>query len=366
MDHESKVVFLTGFPSNVIARRLLKKLLAADRTSRVRCLTSNEHMDRANEWLAALNESDRQRVELLQGDVTAMDFGMTGANFLKLGKEIDTIHHCAAIDYPDFSRHLIERVNVKGTGEVLELADVSSHLRQFIYWSTALVSGSRQGVVMEDELVRASSFRNIVEETRFRAERIVRDATSRIPVTILRPSVVVGDAEQWEIDRFNGPYLLIKFLLNARFDMTIPLPKRGEIPLNILPVGYLVDAAIAIANDQRSIGRTFHIVDQNPPALREVCIEIANLIHRPLTISDLPSGLATALRQAPGIKQLSDMPRTYLEQLAVDVTYDTRNTRELLEGTALACPSVASYLEALVTYLSSQNSDLAENNKNGV
>ncbi|MBN1652818.1 MAG: SDR family oxidoreductase [Deltaproteobacteria bacterium] len=353
MMRNSKVALLTGFPSGLIARRLLNKLLVAQRDIRVLCLTPESSLRRAQELLAALSEPDKQRVELLRGSVAAMDFGLSGARFLALAKEVDIIHHCAAIDHPGVSRHLTERINVNGTGEVLELAALSTGLQQFVYWSTAFVAGARRGLVMEDELIRTPSFRNLVEETRFRAEKIVRHAMSRVPTVILRPAIVVGDAESWHIDRLNGPYLLLKFILNAPFEMTIPLPQKGEFLLNQVPVGYVVDAAVAIANDPRSVGRCFHLVDPNPPRIRDICLATAKLARRPLTIGELPSGLANVLLQAPGIKQLSDIPRTYLDQLSSDVAYNRTNTRELLQGTSIECPNVTSYLQPLVDYLRS-------------
>jgi len=312
-----------------------------------------------------LNDHDRKRVEVLRGGVADMDFGLSGVNFLSLAKEIDVIHHCAAIDYPGVTRHLTERINIKGTGEVLELADNAANLNQLIYWSTALVAGSRRGSVMENELVRPPSFRNIVEETRFRAEKIVRDAMSRVPTTIVRPSVVIGDPEDWKTDRLNGPYLLIKFILNAPLDITVPLPKRGEVSINQVPVGYVVDAALTIANDRRSIGRAFHIIDPKPPSLREFCLATAKTVRRPLTIVELPTGFATAIMQTPGIKQLSDIPRTYFEQLSIDARYDASNTRDLLDETAIACPPVDSYIEPLVEYLRTSKSDPPTKNDEG-
>jgi nucleoside-diphosphate-sugar epimerase len=365
MNNRSKVVLLTGFPSSFLARRLLKKILITDRDSRVRCLTPQSAFTRAEKVLSTLNDSDRKRVELLRGGVADMDFGLSGANFLSLSKEVDVIHHCAAIDYPGVTRYVTERINIKGTGEVLELAENSAHLDQLVYWSTALVAGSRPGSVMEDELVRPPSFRNVVEETRFRAEKVVRDAMGRVRTTIIRPSVVVGDAEGWKTDRLNGPYLLIKFILNAPFDITVPLPKRGEVSINQVPVGYVVDAAIAIASDRQSIGRTFHVIDPNPPSLRDVCLATAKIARRPLTIGELPTGFTTAIMQTPGIKQLSDIPRTYFEQLSVDVRYDASNTRDLLKDTAIACPTVDSYLEPLVEYLRDSKSEPPKHDEEG-
>jgi nucleoside-diphosphate-sugar epimerase len=137
-------------------------------------------------------------------------------------------------------------------------------------------------------------------------------------------------------------------------DLRVPLPGRGDVPLNLVPIDYAVDAGVAIANDPRSVGRTFHLVDENPPTARRVFELIAEATGRPGPVGSLPSQLATALLRTPGLERFSQIPRTFLEQLATDVTYDARNTRELLAGTGLHCPKAASYLPVMVDYVRAQ------------
>jgi len=69
--------------------------------------------------------------------------------------------------------------------------------------------------------------------------------------------------------------------------------------------------------------------------------------------------------QTPGIKQLSDIPRTYFEQLSVGVRYDASNTRELLNETDIACPTVDSYLAPLVDYLRASKSEPPSQDEEG-
>ena len=40
--------------------------------------------------------------------------------------------------------------------------------------------------------------------------------------------------------------------------------------------------------------------------------------------------------------------RAFLDQLSGEVIYDSRNTREILAGTDIECPSAASYLKTLI------------------
>jgi nucleoside-diphosphate-sugar epimerase len=349
-----RVVLLTGFPSSFLARRLLPKVLEAEGEARVVCLAPKQQHDAAEAALRELPNAQRERVELLAGDTADMDFGLSGKRFLDLARRVEVVHHCAFATYAGVRRPAAERINIGGTAEVIELCEASSHGTRLVLWSTASVSGTLHGRVIEGELVRPPSFGNVADDTRFRAEQMVRASMDHVPTTILRPSIIVGDSATGEIDRMEGPYLLILLMLSSPVDLRVPLPGRGDVPLNLVPIDFVVEAGYAISKDARSIGRTFHIVDENPPTARRVFELIAEATGRPGPVGSLPSQLATALLRTPGLERFSHIPRTFLEQLATEVTYDARNTRELLTGTGIECPKAATYLTVMVDYVRSQ------------
>lgn len=354
-------VLVTGFPTSFLATRVVKQVLAHDEHVEVRCIVPARFLDRAEEVRASLPPDARPRLTLLEGDVTALDMGLSGAEYMALVRDVTRIHHCAAATYLGVERTAAERLNVGGVRELLELAE-NAHRRtgahrpfdRLVHWSSALVAGSRRGVVREDDLER-SSFRNAVEETRFRGETLVRRAIARgLPVTILRPSILVGDSKTGEIDRLEGPYLLILLMLSTPVDLRVPLPGRSEVPLNLVPIDYVLDAGCAISNDPRSIGRTFHLVDPRPATARAVFERIAKALGRPSPRGSLPTQLATAVLRTPGLEKLAHVPRAFLEQLAVEVAYDDRNTRELLAGTSIRCPAFEQYVDVMVDYVRAQ------------
>lgn len=357
------VVLVTGFPTSFLATRVVKKLLAEDRELEVRCVVPARFHERAEELRAALAPDARKRLTVLEGDVTALDMGLSGAEYTALVRDVTRIHHCAAATYLGVDRAAAERLNVGGVRELLELADNArrrtadpsrARFDRLVHWSSALVAGSRRGIVREDELVRAG-FRNAVEETRFAGEALVREAMKKgLPVTILRPSILVGDAKTGEIDRLEGPYLLILLMLSTPIDLRVPLPGRGDVPLNLVPIDYVVDAGCAIAADARSVGRTFHLVDPRPATARAVFERIAKALGRPAPRGSLPTQLATAVLRTPGLEKLAHVPRAFLEQLAVEVAYDDRNTRELLAGTGIRCPAFEQYVDVMVDYVRAQ------------
>jgi thioester reductase-like protein len=345
------VVLVTGFPTTFLATRVVRKLVADDADVEVRCVVQDKSMPRAREELERLETSQKKRVTLLEGDCAAMDLGLSGPEFNQLAAEVDVVHHCAAVTYLGVEREVAEAVNVAGAREILELAQSAGHLRRLVAWSTALVSGARRGYVLEEELGAPAGFRNFIEETRYRAERLVRRAAEHVPTTILRPSIIVGDSATGEIDRFEGPYLLVLLMLSAPPDFRMPMPGRGEIPLNLVPVDYVVDAGFAITRDARSIGRTFHIVDPDPLPARKVFELIARAAGRPVPRGFLPTNLAAAILKTPGLERFAHVPRAFLEQLATEVVYDDRNARELLTGHDLRCPPFETYVDTLVEHV---------------
>ncbi|MEC7526193.1 MAG: SDR family oxidoreductase [Myxococcota bacterium] len=353
MSERPEITLVTGFPTSFLAVRVVKKVLAEEPRAELRLVVQDKFMERARSELERLGR-DAERVNVLEGDAAAMDLGLSGREFVELAGEVDVIHHCAAITYLGVEEKAAEELNVGGTREVLELAQEADHLARLVHWSTALVSGGRRGYVLEEELLAPEGFRNPIEQTRFAAETLVRRAASEIPITILRPAIIVGDSVTGEIDRLEGPYLLVLLMLNAPADLRMPLPGRGDVPLNLVPVDYVVDAGCAIARDRRSLGKTFHVVDPEPVTARRVFELIARAAGRPVPRGFLPTNLATALLRTPGVERFAHVPRAFLEQLATEVVYDDRNARDILDELDVECPSFESYVGVMVDYVRKQ------------
>lgn len=343
-------VLLTGYPNSFLARRLLSGLLSHSPHAMLHCLVPERFMQDAQAAVAALPPGDRGRVELVEGDVSAMDLGMPGPRYLEFAKRIDIVHHVPTATSPGVHPKVCEQVVVGGAAEVLELAEAGD-VERVVHWSSTAVSGKRTGHVLESELVRPPGFRNVVEEMLFRAERMMREASDHVPVTVLRPSTIVGDSRTGEIDCMEGPYLLILLMLSSPVDLRVPLPGRGDTALHLVPIDFVIEAGCHIAAAPTSIGRTYHIVDPNPPTARRVFELIAEEVGRPGPVGALPTQLATALLRTPGLERFSHIPRAFLEQLATPVEYDARNAEELLAPADIHCPSAPSYLRVMVDHV---------------
>lgn len=339
--------FVTGYPG-FIGKRLVQHIAKQDPEGKIYLLVQQKFAKDARKYVERIKTA---RIELLVGDIVDMHLGLSGEEYNRVCDEVTDIFHLAAIFYLGVPRDVAWRVNVDGTRNVLELARECKHLRRFNHFSTCHVSGDRIGVIAEDELDQGQAFRNAYEETKFQAEKLVRRAADKLPVTIYRPSTVVGDSKTGEIDRFDGPYYLGILLVTSPLAVPLPLPGNGVAPLNVVPVDFVVEAVWALSHDERAVGKTLHLVDPNPMSARRVYELIAERANKKLPRFNISAKAADVMLRLPFLEKVARPQRaaiSYVNQLAI---YNSYNTLTLLDGTGIHCPPLASYLDKLVEYV---------------
>jgi thioester reductase-like protein len=341
------VVLVTGFPS-FYARKMVEHILASEPRALVYTIVPSRLEDEARSEVEALPKDQRSRLVMIEGDATSMDLGLSGAEFRQLSRDVDRIHHLAHAGYVGIDKPTAETANVVGTAEILELGRACDALRCLTLHSTAHVAGDRTGVVYEDDLESGQSFRSLVEETRMRAEVMARRAMRRIPIAVVRPTMVVGDSGTGETGSFDGPYLLVLLILATPAEIAIPLPGKGDAPLNIVPIDFVIRASHAIGRHPSAPGGTFHLADPQPLSARRVFELVALAGGKRAARGYIPSNLAKALLRAPGIERFVRSPRAFVEQLTSAVRYDTRNADRILTAAGITCPPFESYVEPLV------------------
>ena len=345
-----EVTLVTGFP-NFRARKMLEYLVSVEPRSLFYLVVRAKFEKEANAWLARLPKGQRERVVLIEGDAAAMDLGLSGAEHRTLGAEVDRIHHLAQVTYPGVARDVTEQTNLGATREVIELGRCCTAVRSIVVHSSALVSGNREGLVLEDELNRGQSFRSPVEETLARAERLAQRVSQKLPMVVLRPTWIVGDSSTGEIERFDGPYLLMLVIVTSPQELPVPLPTRGDALLHLVPIDYVVRAAHHIGRHPKAVGRTFHLADPRPLTVRRVFELVAASGGKRLPGGFIPTQVTKALLSTPGLGLFAKSPRAFVDTLATPVRYDTRNSDELLAGTNIRCPPFESYVDTLVSYV---------------
>jgi thioester reductase-like protein len=342
----ARVHFVTGYPG-FIGKRLVHRLAAQQGGgARLVLLVQPQNARAAAHELAQAGVA----AELLEGDIQQMHLGLSGAEFKALARDVTDVWHLAARTTAE-GRAELRAVNVEGTRNVLDLASAAPRLRRLNHFSTALVSGDRVGVILEEELAAGQRFHTPYEETKFQAELLVRRAQADLPATIYRPSIVVGDSRTGEIDRFEGPYALGILLVASPLAVPLPLPADAVAPLNVVPVDFVVEAALSIAENPAAAGRTVHVVDPSPLSARRVYEMIAARAGKRLPPVSLPARVVEALLALPLVERLARGHRPAIASVNQLAIYNCRNLLELLDGTGIQCPPITGYLDRLIEFV---------------
>jgi nucleoside-diphosphate-sugar epimerase len=338
--------FVTGYPG-FIGKRLVKYLAETNPDGHITLLVQPKFVKEAQGYADHLKGA---KVEVLSGDIVDMHLGLAGPEYQRLVDATTHIFHLAAISYLGMPHDVARKVNVDGTRAVLELARECSQLQRFVHFSTCYVSGDRVGVIAEDELEQGQGFRNAYEETKYEAERLVQRAKQHLPITIIRPSTVVGDSATGEIDRFEGPYYLGMLLVLSPLVLPLPLPGNGVAPLNVVPVDFVVQATWVLAQKPEAIGKTVHLVDPNPMSARRVYELIAEKSNKKLPRFTISARATDLFLRLPGVEKLARPQRAAIHYVNHLVLYNCHTALELLDGTGVRCPPLLTYLDKLIDF----------------
>lgn len=347
---------LTGFPG-FIGRRLVRRLLEAGDDQRVTALVE----ERMAEQARSLAAEHGDRLEIVVGDIAVRRLGLAAADWDRLTGSVDTVFHLAAIYDLAVPLELAQRVNVDGTGNVLDFCVACDDLERHVYVSTAYVAGRRRGVVYEHELVMGQDFKNHYESTKFQAEAWVHERRGEVPTTILRPAIVVGDSRSGETEKFDGPYYILRSIAQAESAGRTGMQfGSADAPFNVVPVDYVVEAMAVAATDPAMVGETLHLVDTDPLTAHDLVDALSReYAGRPTRGSVPPWLVANALRVRHLRVLLSDTPRESIAYLNHPVRFDTRRAEELLGPHGLRPPSFSDYVEPMVRFFREHEGDPA-------
>jgi thioester reductase-like protein len=346
---------ITGFPG-FIARRLVARLVQDDPELTITALIQESMAEPARRAAEACGDG---RVELIAGDIGERRLGLSGEDWSRLTERTNEVHHLAAVYDLAVPLDIAQRVNVEGTGNVLAFCRACKDFRQHHYVSTAYVAGDRTGVVYEHELFLGQKHKNHYEATKFQAEVWVREEMHRIPTTIYRPAIVVGDSRSGETQKFDGPYYLLRTISRAVRSHT-PIPQFGsaDAPFNVVPVDFVVDALAAVARDPEAVGETLHLVDPDPLTAKELTRLLAQEYCGREPRLRLPAALVReSLRAKPMRQAFSGAPRESIVYLNHSVRFDTRRAEEVLGRHGLRPPRFPEYAPEIVRFFREHEDD---------
>jgi thioester reductase-like protein len=288
------------------------------------------HMD-----FSRFYEHLQTRVRIFQGDLTSPLFGMNRDSYDRLIHTTDSVIHCAA-SLNRRSEKSCLNVNLRGTLEVLQLARHSHYyhgLRRFSDVSTVAVAGKRHNeVVSEDRAIEwdRSDYDPYARTKKF-GEHMVRELLPDVPITIFRPSIVLGDSRYAETTQFDMVKAFV-FLAGLK-----ALPFRPHDQIDIVNVDFVADAIATLHQKAEPQYDTYHLSSgRESQTFQEVTRALAAAQRKPapLFLPFLEKPFATSVNvlssRKGSIGYGASLMKVFMPYLVWNTVFDnTRVTTEL-------------------------------------
>ena len=212
------------------------------------------------------------RIQIFRGDLTGARFGLSADDYARLAGATESVIHCAA-SLNRKSEKSCMNVNLRGTLEVIQLAQRARGLRRFSFVSTVAVAGRRQNEIVQED---TSADWNISDwdpyaRTKKFSEHMVRQLLPDTPKTIFRPSIVLGDTRYGATTQFD---MVRSFAFLAGLPV---LPLRPNDRIDTVPVDYCAKAIATIHQKENPAHEIYHL---SSGAASETCRQITDALAR--------------------------------------------------------------------------------------
>ena len=355
--------FVTG-ATGFIGKRLVRKLLAR-RGSTVYFLVRPGSEDK----IAGLLEDwgvGKTRAIAVSGDLTSRKLGVSAETIKQLKGQIDAVYHLAAVYDLSADEESQVQVNVEGTRNVVEFAKAidAGHLHHV---SSIAAAGLYEGVFREDMFEEAEGLDHPYFMTKHESEKIVRKE-SKVPWTVYRPAMVVGDSHTGEMDKIDGPYYFFKLIQRMRQLLPPWMPAVGLEGgrINIVPVDFVVDALDFISHSKAELkGRCFHLVDPVGYRVGDVLDIFSKAAHAPkmnlfvnaALLGFIPKSVKKGLMAVAPVRRVRHaimkdlgLPEDILTFVNYPTRFDCREMLAALKGSGIECPKLDDYAWRLWDY----------------
>jgi len=346
-----ETILVTGFPG-FLATRLVEKLARSD--VQFFLLVQPKFVEQAMEEVGAISEEAATPLEcfsIIEGDIREPNLGASEEDLEAIRREVTTVFHFAAVYDLGIDKETALSVNVDGTRHVNELVGEIANLRRYNYISTCYVAGERTGRILETELEHAAGFKNHYEESKYLAEMEVERLKDKLPITIFRPSVVVGDSKSGETAKYDGIYYLIHYLRKAPIILRILNVGNKRVKLNLVPVDFVVDAIAALSEDEAAKGKTLAIADPDPLTTRELFDAIAFALTGRKSEFAPSIALTKWFLNTSISPPITGLPHYGVPYFFIEQEYDTADADKLLANHKIECPRFPSYVENLIDFV---------------
>jgi NAD(P)-dependent dehydrogenase (short-subunit alcohol dehydrogenase family) len=355
--------FVTG-ATGFIGKRLVKTLLAR-RGATVHFLLRAESADKVDALLDYWGTTKARAIAVI-GDLTSKKLGVSAEDIKKLKGKIDHLYHLAAVYDLSADEASQVAVNVEGTRSAVEFAKAidAGHLHHV---SSIAAAGMYEGVFREDMFDEAEGLDHPYFMTKHESEKIVRKE-SKVPWTVYRPALVVGDSQTGEMDKIDGPYYFFKLIQRMRQILPPWMPSVGLEGgrINIVPVDFVVAALDHISHSKAALDKKcFHLVDPNGYRVGDVLDIFSKAAHAPkmnlfinaALLGFIPKSVKKGLMALAPVRRVRaavmkdlGLPDDMMTFINFPTRYDCREALAALKGSGIECPELPDYAWRLWDY----------------
>ncbi|MFY7973008.1 MAG: SDR family oxidoreductase [Rubrivivax sp.] len=354
--------FVTG-ATGFIGKRLVKTLLQR-RGSVVHFLVrpgSEDKLDALYKYWGA----SKTRAIPVSGDLTAKKLGVSADDLKALKGKIDHVHHLAAVYDLKADEASQMQVNVEGTRNMVEFAKAidAGHVHLV---SSIASAGLYEGVFREDMFEEAEGLDHPYFMTKHESEKIVRKEC-KVPWTVYRPAMVVGDSTTGEMDKIDGPYYFFKAIQRMRQFLPPWMPTIGLEGgrVNIVPVDFVVAALDHISHKVAASGGCYHLVDPKGYRVGDVLDIFSKAAHAPkmslfinaALLGFIPKSVKKGMMALAPVRRVRNavmkdlgVPEDMLTFINYPTRFDRRETDAALKGSGIECPNLHDYAWRLWDY----------------
>ncbi len=257
-------ILVTG-ASGVVGGSVLPFLPSSSRVYLLLRAKDAEHLEKRRQeilnFYGILDPDQRSQFVAVRGDITQENLGLADDDIKQVFEGLTQIIHCAASVNLEMTAEEAAAHSVKPVQIVLRMQEKFSTAHRRIkvdYVSTVGVNGRRQEPLLERPITELRGFHNTYESSKAEAERYIYEAmVAGWPITIHRPSMVVGNSHDGKILHFQIFYLIVTFLtgiLSSRL-----LPKLDSLFLDTVPSDYVGRVIAWSSQSEKSHGRIYHL-----------------------------------------------------------------------------------------------------------
>ena len=355
--------FVTG-ATGFIGKRLVKALLAR-RGTQVHFLVRPGSEGK----IAALLDYwgvTKARALPVTGDLKARKLGVAAETIKALKGRIDAVYHLAAVYDLGADEQEQVQVNIDGTRNMVEFAKAvdAGHVHHV---SSIAAAGLYEGVFREDMFEEAEGLDHPYFMTKHESEKIVRKEC-KVPWTVYRPALVVGDSSTGEMDKIDGPYYFFKLIQRMRQILPPWLPSVGIEGgrINIVPVDFVVRCIDHLSHGKAALnGKCFHLVDPMGYRVGDVLDIFSKAAHAPkmnlfinaALLGFVPKSVKKGLMALAPVRRIRNavmkdlgLPDDMLTFVNFPTRYDRRELDAALKGSGIECPRLEDYAWRLWDY----------------